>query len=298
MRLNQATATIGLLPTAVLALYVQTAVSLPIAGRGTWETTLLGRDLDGDPLTFEAWYDAELGITWLGDAYLIYTTGYDTDHTITWDDSVAWINYLNASNYLGHSNWRLPTLSPVNGSEFLYDTTYDGSTDRAYNVSAPGSVYSGSKSSELAYLFYNTLGNLSYYDLSGNPNQPGNGLVNTGPFQNIQPTGYWTNVIYALVANGAWQVNMNSGFQDPDPTFATIYKPWPVHDGDIGQPANGDINMDGDVDAGDVLLAVNHVLGVSTLDYLRKSHGDVYPKRGDGVLDTSDVVVLIGLAVD
>ena len=45
------------------------AHSLGIPGQGTWETTLEGRDLDGNPATFEAYYDTVLDITWLPNSH-------------------------------------------------------------------------------------------------------------------------------------------------------------------------------------------------------------------------------------
>lgn len=264
-----------------------------VYAQGTWEATLRGRDLDGDMSTFEAWYDTSLNVTWIADAYLIKTTGYDTDDSITWDEAVTWINYLNQNNYLGYNGWRLPTLIPINGSAFAYNTTYNGSTDRSYNVSAPGTIYAGSKNSELAYMFYNTLGNVAYYDTSGNPDQSGYGLSNSGPFLNLQETGYWTDIVYALVPNGAWQFRFDTGFQDPDPTFANIYKPWPVHDGDVGNPPQGDINMNGRIDAGDVYLAQACLVGVKTLSFQQLAHADVYPAAGDGQLTLSDLAAII-----
>ncbi len=70
-----------------------------ISGQGTWETTLLGRDLDGNDATFEAYYDTVLDITWLADANYAQTSGYDAD---------GMMDYRLAS--LGFSNWRLPRI--------------------------------------------------------------------------------------------------------------------------------------------------------------------------------------------
>ncbi|NNL07431.1 MAG: hypothetical protein HKO86_06880, partial [Gammaproteobacteria bacterium] len=44
------------------------AQALGIPGQGTWETTLLARDLDGDTSTIEAYFDVALGISWLANA--------------------------------------------------------------------------------------------------------------------------------------------------------------------------------------------------------------------------------------
>lgn len=261
--------------------------------QGTWETTLRGRDLDGDISTFEAWYDTVLDITWLADAGLAKTSGYVADGYLQWDDAIVWIGMLNASSYLGYSGWRLPTLTPVNGIEITYATTYDGTTDRCYNLSAPGTPYAGTTAGEMAHLHFNTLGNTGYFDFVGNPDQPGYGVTNSGPFVNIEETGYWTDIEYALNLTGAWKFHFKWGYQDPDPKFVTNYTAWVVHSGDIGSPPKGDINMDGKVNTADVLLAQRHLLGGYPLDAIQRAHADVYPAQGDAEITLADIILII-----
>ena len=44
------------------------AHAAPVSGMGTWESTLQGRDLDGNAGNgFEAYYDTALDLTWLAD---------------------------------------------------------------------------------------------------------------------------------------------------------------------------------------------------------------------------------------
>ncbi|HLG29835.1 MAG TPA: PEP-CTERM sorting domain-containing protein [Candidatus Brocadiales bacterium] len=121
---------------------------------------------------------------WLKDANLAATSGYcltpgnclDSNGMMTWDQVNAWINSLNSSNYLGYNDWRLPVTLPVDGSSYNWDWSYDGSTDRGWNIT--------SLNSEMSYLFYVELGNLGEYDTNGNP-QPGYEIKNSGPFVNI-----------------------------------------------------------------------------------------------------------------
>ena len=267
----------------------------PVPEQGTWASTLLARDLDSAPETIEAWYDALLDITWLADADYARTSGYDSDGRMTWNESLAWIGTLNTAAFLGHTGWRLPTMGPINGVGVTYPTTYDGTTDRAYNISAPGTLHAGSTASEMAHLYYNTLGNLSFYDTAGNPDQPRYGITNTGPFSNIRPYKYWTDLVYALDPSGAWRFSFDHGFQDPDPNFVA-YHAWPVHPGDIGEVPvllPGDINLDGQINAADVLLAQRHVLGSSELTPDQITRGDLHPVPGDGLLTLPDIILII-----
>ena len=201
------------------------AISVP--GQGTWESTLQGRDLDGNLATFEAYYDTVLGITWLVDANYALTSGYDTqghvDGRLSWDLAKGWVDSLDpyGSGVLG---WRLPTIVDL-GSPGC-DYSFNG-TDCGYNVDT---------SSEMAHMFSLTLGNLAYHDILGNPGQPGWGLTNTGPFLNLLTDGYyWTGT--AVNAADAFGFHFGQGRQRPRETVDTsrLFS-WAVHSGDVGTP--------------------------------------------------------------
>lgn len=56
---------------------------------------------------------------------------------------------------------------------------------------------------------------------------------------------------------------------------------------------DGDLNGDGQVNAGDLLLAQRHVLGISLLSQPQIDRGDLYPPgAADGVLNMSDLILL------
>jgi hypothetical protein len=187
-----------------------------VSGQGTWESTLHGRDLDGNAATYEAYYDSAQDITWLADANK-YGEPASTSEVELWVDSL---------NINGYTGWRLPrvTDTALIGCNFAYD-----STDCGYNVDP--------STGEMAHMFYVTLGNLGYYDTSGAGPQAGWGLTNSGPFSNLQPSWYWTETI--LPPNGGdpfaytWDFKFNIGRQYFDDGSALSYA-WAVHDGDIG----------------------------------------------------------------
>jgi hypothetical protein len=156
----------------------------------------------------DLWYDPVLDVTWHGNANLALTEQFGlplaatgvpagfgeitTVGTMSWDTAQLWIAAMNEANYLGYNDWRLPRVAPANGGTFFqYESSLDGSTDRGYNLSAPGTLYAGSTASEMAYLYYNTLGNLAFFEEGG-------GLVNSGPFLNLIAGGYWTGTNYGF----------------------------------------------------------------------------------------------------
>ena len=129
-------------------------------------------------------YDTDLNITWLRNANAAagssFDNGYDTtDGLMTWANANNWANALTVGSYSG---WRLPTM--VDTGAPGCDFSYAGGTDCGTNVQTA--------TSELAHLYYVSLGNLAYcppgatWLFDGCP-QAGWGLNNVGNFQNVQP---------------------------------------------------------------------------------------------------------------
>jgi len=179
-------------------------------------------------------YDDALDITWLQDANYAQTSGYDTDGSMGWDAAKNWAASITAFNHRTwldpSSVWRLPTVNPVNGVSFNYTWQFDGTSDWGYNISSPGTLYAGSTGSELAYMFYNNLGNSGIFDTSGNP-QAG-GLANTGPFENLLSEIYWSGTGYAPDESAVWAFKMYKGDQ-AIPSIGFEFYAWAVRDGDV-----------------------------------------------------------------
>ncbi len=201
-----------------------------ISGQGTWETTLQGRDLDGNLSTIEAYYDTALNITWLANANAGAGSIYDdaitggtttTDGRMSWANANAWVASFNSYGN-GITGWRLPTTIDVGGNGCTYTNWYQG-TDCGYNITTL---------SEMSHMFYVTLGNKAIYSTTG-AYQPAEGLTNSGPFSNIQvDTVYWSATEY-VPHNEAWMFGFNSGDQETE--FKTLdFYAWAVHSGDIG----------------------------------------------------------------
>jgi hypothetical protein len=196
-----------LLSTSSLSVY-----AAAVSGQGTWESTLQARDFDGDASTIEGWYDTVLGITWLADANYAGTT-------MNWETANGWAAGLDVNGITG---WRLPTLtdSGNDGCSFGYT-----GTDCGWN--------GDTSTSEMASMFYDTLGNKAYYDTSGSGEQSGWGLTNTGPFSNLQSSEYWSDVGYAPDADFAWLFLFYDGLQDVNYKTNSKYA-WAVHPDNVG----------------------------------------------------------------
>ena len=114
---------------------------------GTANSALAVRYLDGDTSNpHVAVYDDVLDITWLADANLALTntfgiSGINSQGGMSFDTAQAYIAAMNADNggdgYLGVNTWRQPETEPQNGVEFNLGFTFDGSSDRGYNIGAP-----------------------------------------------------------------------------------------------------------------------------------------------------------------
>jgi hypothetical protein len=139
--------------------------------------------LSSDGLTV---YDTANNISWLADVDVAAThrfglplcTGPGTQTCVNasgsmrYDAAVAWVQAMNAANYLGHSNWQLPT-TPTNDSGCGKTGPTGNSFGFGCTASALGSLW-------------NTLG-------LNAPNTAVPIPSNTvGPFSNFQPYLYWS----------------------------------------------------------------------------------------------------------
>lgn len=109
---------------------------------------------------------------------------------------------MNAANYLGYHDWRLPTVTDTSGGLGCFYIA----NNCGYNVNPA--------TSEMAHLYYNELGNKAYYNTAGAGPQEGWGLSNTGPFSNLQPNYYWSGTEYAPDTHFAWYFHFLYGIQN------------------------------------------------------------------------------------
>lgn len=213
---------------------------------GFAQAALQGRDLDGNLATFEAYYDTVLDITWLADANYAQTSGYDADGAMTWAAANSWAASLSFTDGVKvFDDWRLPYVAPIDGTtSFNYTPKSDGSSDVGYSISAPSTPYAGSTGSELAYMFYNNLNNPSHFSSDPLSEFITNGacddlmvpatscLYHTAPFDNLQPSLYWTGAEYEPDLTQAWFFDTYYGGQGAFEKSFSGYA-WAVHDGDV-----------------------------------------------------------------
>ena len=172
-------------------------------------------------------YDDVLKITWLQDANYAKTSGYDSDGVMNWSAANTWAANL---VYAGYSDWRLPTMVDTGGTGC--DWAYTG-TDCGFNVqtTSGSTVYS-----EMASLFYDTLGNKGWSDASGNltgcSSNPPWCLTKTGPFANVQSNRYWSALEYAPDPIQAWFFDFGFGHGSANDEVDTVFA-WAVRPGDV-----------------------------------------------------------------
>lgn len=224
-------------PLGLPAVVLLTAGALTAAS--TADAALLGRDLDGNAGNgYEAYYDTFLDIMWQTNSNLAATNtfrvdGINTYGTMTWDKAGEWISAMNVANYLGYSDWRLPTLRPVNDTT-MFDTAFgnNGTTDYGYGATGIG----WGEDSEMGWMYYGNLGNLGACaptaSGAGCSAQPGSDLRNLGPFQNLQRWVYWANV--ELTSDDAWYFHFNVGSQGVLNKSRSDFHAWAVRSGDVG----------------------------------------------------------------
>lgn len=143
-------------------------------------------------------YDTYFDITWLSDANYSFTSGYDDDGRMTWDEATIWVDQL---EYAGFTDWRLP-FTP------FIDPTCTLSNDT-------GNYGSNCINSEMGRLYYIEL---SSTDQDSNL------------FTNIQDT-YWSSS--SMPWGEPYDFNFLIGQTAYGSDIRQLYA-WAVHDGDIG----------------------------------------------------------------
>lgn len=217
---------------AVLLAALVTAVAAqaaPVSNQGTWETTLLGRDINRNAVAANSasavyLYDTVLGITWLRDTNV---NGFGD-----WSTQMGWAQNLSMGSGVNViDDWRLPNITDIGNDGCNF--SFAGGTDCGENVDTNGS--------EMAHLFYVTLGNLAYCDpstattnfCSSQTFQSGFGLTNTGDFQSMQQfSGYWSGTEYAPSSSSAWYFYNFGGSQEVRDKTHTLYA-MAVRPGDV-----------------------------------------------------------------
>lgn len=198
-----------------------------VLGAVSAQAALQARDLDGDTVT-DAYYDTVLNITWLRDWNAGAGSSFDnglstTDGRMTWANANAWAQNL---SFGGYTDWRLPTLTPVNGTGFQTSLSNNGSTDLGYAKTGTG----WGTASEMGHLYYVTLANEGLCT----PNdaspascslQPGfNATPDSAPFVNMQSDVYWSGLEYLSSTSGAaWHFYTVHGSQGANSKNGEVY---------------------------------------------------------------------------
>jgi hypothetical protein len=196
-------------------------------------------------------YDTVLNSTWLKDALYVQTDlNIPFPAQLNWTDAKAWVaqlSYFDSVRNVTYTDWRLPKISPLNGSFFQFGTSTGGNTDDGYSISAPGTPYAGSTASELAYMYYNNLGNIPLCSTAGfsTCGDPRTVPFNAGPFTNLLQAGFWfgSDAELPFAPPDAWAFDMGDlyglqgGFNGDTRRTA-----WAVRDGDVAavpEPGTG-----------------------------------------------------------
>ena len=170
---------------------------------GTFANAASTLVLSADGLTV---YDTANNVTWLADANLPAANKFgipacnattnpracvNPDGSMSYQTAAAWVAAMNATNYLGHTNWQLPT-TPIfdNGCGFV------GPQNNSFGF--------GCLANALGSLYYNALGLKSPNTAVPVPNGT------AGPFSNFQPYLYWSQT--NVNGTGYGTFSFNTGF--------------------------------------------------------------------------------------
>jgi hypothetical protein len=154
-----------------------------------------------------------------------------SDYNLIWDDdnngnSVVWLDYSNApANWSAQTAWAAGLDGALSYNiDAEYSVTWDtdwrlGSTvDGVYQYGHDGTTTAGYNitTSEMGHLFYEELGNSGYYNTDGSTNSysaPEYFLTETGDFNNLIASWYWSGTEYAGHSGHAWCFDVGYGGQ-------------------------------------------------------------------------------------
>ena len=159
-------------------------------------------------------YDDDLNITWLEDANLAATnafgvSGINADGSMRWGKANSWIAGMNAVNYKGFNNWRLPT------------TTQPDATCSSQGLGGAGQDGgAGCTGSEMGHLY----------------NVEGITAAAPGPlFDKVQTNIYWSGTVFAPNTSFAWNFRFDRGSQRFGVKRSEVFV-WAVRSGDVSAP--------------------------------------------------------------
>jgi uncharacterized protein (TIGR03437 family) len=162
-------------------------------------------------------YDTVNNITWLAHANLAASNRFtlpvciasvpqpcvNPTGSMTYQAAAAWVAAMNAANYLGHTNWQIPTTPTTDSTCPLV-----GPQNNSFGFNC--------SSGALGSLYYNALSLTA-------PNTavpiPGS---TAGPFSNFQPYLYWSQTIPPN-DTGYATFSFNTGFQGSNTAFNFLY---------------------------------------------------------------------------
>lgn len=170
-------------------------------------------------LSGAAVYDTDLNLTWLANADLAFSNTFGVsgiapiNGSMSWNVAQSWIGAMNATNYLGYNDWRLPT-------------TLQPDASCGYQV---GGVSFGfhCTGSEMGHLFYNELGGAAFSSILITHN------ASFSLFQNFQSSSYWSGTEPASDPFSALGFSMSDGSQNTYSKGSYLFA-LAVHPGDVG----------------------------------------------------------------
>jgi len=176
-------------------------------------------------------YDSDRNIYWLQNANLAASNTLGVSGIIQgpinagmmyFATAQSWLAALNAANYLGFSDWRMPTtLQP--------DATCSSQAPYAPPIGTLSYGF-GCAGGELGHIFYTEFGALAEKNLSsGNASE-------VGKFSNIQNFSYWSSTENTAAPGSYWVFDFNVGAQSWAGKADYEMYVWPVRNGGATSP--------------------------------------------------------------
>lgn len=168
---------------------------------------------------------AQAALTTIGTASYL-----GSDYKLIWDNdnngnSIVWLDYSRHAYWYNQNYWEGQNYWAAGLDSFLtynidaaYTVTWDDTGWRLPSAGTDPQCSYNQITSEMGHLFYTELGNQGWQASDDNW-----GLNNTGDFDNLIASDYWSGTENAGYPDSAWYFDMYNGFQCTNSTDHELY---------------------------------------------------------------------------
>jgi len=173
---------------------------------------------------FKLIYDDEQSLVWLDYSFHNLLWQEEAEASRLGREIIVNLNPGYTTTIDWGTGWRYPitdeSKANVRNTDLYGSFGWEGPDQSGYHNYSYGF---NMENSEIGHLYYVSLGNKGGYATDGTHLPPGWGLQNTGPFDNLKLSYYWSSTAYSPNKRDAWYFDLTAGLQKYRPGSTVLY---------------------------------------------------------------------------